>query len=92
MSSELGRVEQTRIRPSWRRFEGFDVVGHPVVEEAAFAVVAGAVAAAEADRHVARLGEVDDGSLGGVHSFDGIEGGGDTGSTARVEWNLRPAG
>jgi len=34
----------------------------------------------------------DDGSLGGVHSLDGIEGGGDNGSTARVEWSLRPAG
>ena len=33
----------------------------------------------------------DDGTLGGVHSLDGIEGGGDNGSTARVEWSLRPA-
>ena len=32
-----------------------------------------------------------DGPLGGVHSLDGIEGGGDNGSTARVEWSLRPA-
>jgi hypothetical protein len=34
----------------------------------------------------------DDGTLGGVHSLDGIEGGGNNGSTARVEWSLRPAG
>jgi hypothetical protein len=34
----------------------------------------------------------DDGTLGGVHSLEGIEGGGDNGSTARVEWSLRPAG
>ena len=33
----------------------------------------------------------DDGALGGVHSLDGIEGGGNNGSTARVEWSLRPA-
>ena len=33
----------------------------------------------------------DDGSLGGVHSLDGIEGGGDNESTARVEWSLHPA-
>ena len=33
-----------------------------------------------------------DGTLAGVHSLDGIEGGGDSDSTARVEWNLRPAG
>ena len=33
-----------------------------------------------------------DGTLGGVHSLDGIEGGGDNGSTARVEWSLRPVG
>jgi hypothetical protein len=32
-----------------------------------------------------------DGTLAGVHSLDGIEGGGDNGSTARVEWTLRPA-
>jgi hypothetical protein len=32
----------------------------------------------------------DDGTVGGVHSLDGIEGGGDNGSTARVEWSLRP--
>ncbi len=33
----------------------------------------------------------DDGTLAGVHSLEGIEGGGDNGSTARVEWTLRPA-
>jgi hypothetical protein len=32
-----------------------------------------------------------DGSLGGVLDLDGIEGGGDNGSTARVEWSLSPA-
>ena len=32
-----------------------------------------------------------DGSLGGVISLDGGDGGGDSGSTARVEWSLRPA-
>jgi len=34
----------------------------------------------------------DDGTLGGVHNLEGIEGGGDNGSTARVEWSLHPAG
>ena len=34
----------------------------------------------------------DDGSLGGVYSLDGIDGGGDNGSKARIEWSLRPAG
>jgi hypothetical protein len=29
--------------------------------------------------------------LAGVHNLEGIEGGGDNGSTARVEWSLRPA-
>ena len=33
----------------------------------------------------------DDGAVAGVHSLEGIEGGGNNGSTARVEWNLRPA-
>ena len=33
----------------------------------------------------------DDGSLGGVYSLDGIDGGGDNGSKARIEWSLRPA-
>ena len=33
----------------------------------------------------------DDGTLAGVHSLEGIEGGGDNGSAARVEWSLRPA-
>ena len=33
----------------------------------------------------------DDGTLAGLHSLDGIEGGGDNGSTAHVEWGLRPA-
>ena len=33
----------------------------------------------------------DDGTVGGVHNLEGIEGGGDNGSTARVEWSLRPA-
>jgi len=33
----------------------------------------------------------DDGSVAGVHNLEGIEGGGDNGSTARVEWSLRPA-
>ena len=32
----------------------------------------------------------DDGSVAGVHSLDGLEGGGDNGSKARVEWSLRP--
>ena len=33
----------------------------------------------------------DDGTLAGVHNLEGIEGGGDNGSTARVEWSLHPA-
>jgi hypothetical protein len=33
----------------------------------------------------------DDGTLAGVHNLDGVEGGGNSGSTARVEWSLRPA-
>ena len=33
----------------------------------------------------------DDGTLGGVHTLDGVEGGGYSGSTARVEWSLHPA-
>ena len=33
----------------------------------------------------------DDGTVAGVHSLEGIEGGGNNGSTARVEWSLRPA-
>jgi hypothetical protein len=33
----------------------------------------------------------EDGTLGGVHDLEGIEGGGNNGSTARVEWSLRPA-
>jgi hypothetical protein len=34
----------------------------------------------------------DDGSVAGVHNLDGIDGGGDNESKARVEWSLRPAG
>jgi hypothetical protein len=33
----------------------------------------------------------DDSTLAGLHSLEGIEGGGNNGSTARVEWSLRPA-
>jgi len=33
----------------------------------------------------------DDGTVAGVHILEGIEGGGDNGSSARVEWSLRPA-
>jgi hypothetical protein len=33
-----------------------------------------------------------DGTLGGDYSLDGIDGGGDNGSAARIQWNLHPAG
>ncbi len=33
----------------------------------------------------------DDGTVAGVHNLEGVEGGGNSGSTARVEWSLHPA-
>ena len=59
VSSDAGRVQQTRTRPSGGGSSGSSVVGDLAGEQAALAVVADAVAAAEADRHVAGFGEVE---------------------------------
>ena len=59
VSSDAGRVLHTQQLGRRAAVPAVDVVGDLAGEQPALAVVAGPVAAAEGDRHVARLGEVE---------------------------------